>query len=442
MVDSTERVSGRGVPDKGRSGAADARPTRESGVESGHAGAAPSEHVGASPTRQDGPASTDRPRLLLVGPLPPPYAGPEIGTRTLLDSSLRTRFRIDHLNTTVHASNAEKGRWHPGLALAYVRFCFGLTRRLARRPDCVLYLATAANPTGWVRDATFLLLAKVVFRRRVVMQFRGGHFRSAFERAPLPIRAGLGSLLRRADRMLVQAERLREEFADILPEDRVAVLPNGIDVGRIQAVERRAAAEPRVLFIGHLSAAKGYCDLLRAAPRVVRRHPTTRFIVVGTPIARERNVRVDPRTGRRLAGEDPREVFRTHIEDSGLEDRFTFLGGEVHGAEKLRVLRDADVFVLPSYSEGFSMALLEAIAAGAAVVTTPVGAAPEVVREAWNGFLVEPGDVERLSDRLATLLEDDELRRRMGERNAALARERYDVTRLVERLDPLLRPGR
>ncbi|MFW6079407.1 MAG: glycosyltransferase family 4 protein [Gemmatimonadota bacterium] len=401
----------------------------------------PEESVGgeAAPDKAAGAA---RPRLLLIGPLPPPFAGPEIGTKTLLESGLRRRWRIDHLNTTIRRSNAEKGRVGPALLTGWARFCAGLARRLARRPERVLYLATAANATGWVRDATFLVLAKLVFRRPVVMQFRGGHFRTAFGEAPRPVRAALGALLRRADRMLVQAERLRAEFEGILPPDRVDVLPNGVDVERLQSVERTPSEEGRVLFIGHLSVAKGYRDLLLAAPEVLRRRPSTRFRIVGTPIARERNVRVDPRTGRRVEDADPRDVFASAIEDAGLAERFEFAGGEVRGRRKLRMLRDADVFVLPSYSEGFSMALLEAMAAGVAVVTTPVGAAPELVRDGWNGYLVEPGDVEALADRIARLLGDEGARRRMGERNARLARERFDVRHQVERLDAILRSVR
>ena len=80
------------------------------------------------------------------------------------------------------------------------------------------------------------------------------------------------------------------------------------------------------------------------------------------------------------------------------------------------------------------MAILEAMAAGLPIVSTPVGGIPEIIADGDNGFLVEPGDVEGLTDKLAILATDRRLRQEMGRRSREIAERKLDVRPYVERL--------
>jgi glycosyltransferase involved in cell wall biosynthesis len=82
---------------------------------------------------------------------------------------------------------------------------------------------------------------------------------------------------------------------------------------------------------------------------------------------------------------------------------------------------------------------IEALAAGRPVVATRVGGLPDVVREGEDGFLVLPGDVDELADRLERLAADEELRRRMGEAGRERVLPRYSVERLIDDVDALYR---
>ena len=101
------------------------------------------------------------------------------------------------------------------------------------------------------------------------------------------------------------------------------------------------------------------------------------------------------------------------------------------GTAKARACADADLFVLPSYSEGLSVAVCEALRAGLPVITTRVGALPEVVREGVGGCLVSPGEVAALRDALRRLLGDSALRTRMGEANRQVAADWFDEERMA-----------
>jgi glycosyltransferase involved in cell wall biosynthesis len=98
-----------------------------------------------------------------------------------------------------------------------------------------------------------------------------------------------------------------------------------------------------------------------------------------------------------------------------------------------------DAMVLPSANEGTPVTAIEALAAGRPVVATRVGGVPDVIREGVHGFLVEPGDVDALADRLATLARDPELRARMGAAGRERVVPRYAVQRLIDDMDRLYR---
>jgi len=111
----------------------------------------------------------------------------------------------------------------------------------------------------------------------------------------------------------------------------------------------------------------------------------------------------------------------------------------VTGAAKLDLLAQASIFILPSYQENLPVALLEAMAMGLPVVTTPVAGIPDMVEEGRNGFLVPPGDYAGLAERLVRLAHDPALRRSMGEANVAKVRQEYHPALFAKRIADVYR---
>lgn len=370
-----------------------------------------------------------RRRLLIIGPLPPPYAGPEIGTEMFVKSPiLQAAFAVDCINTTVRAVNSDKGKADLTMVLAYVRYTYRLLRAmLVFRPDVILYRPTSATLKGWVRDGTTLLIGSSL-GSKVALQFGGGHFRFFYDSLGSAARSLISSLLKRSAIVLAESRRLCRQFEGLVPESRIGVLPTAISnefFDNFEGLERsQDGFGPNVLFVGHLTQAKGYCDVLKVIPDLAKQRGV-RFRFVGVRQGTERNIFFNQATGERISPEDPAECFSRFIVSNRLEGSVDFLGDRVFGAEKLRVFEAATVFVLPSYSEGFSRAILEGMAAGLPLVVSRVGAVPDFFENGVDAFIVDPGDVPALRDRIELLLSDPVLRTRMGQASRERCRSMF-----------------
>jgi glycosyltransferase involved in cell wall biosynthesis len=199
---------------------------------------------------------------------------------------------------------------------------------------------------------------------------------------------------------------------------RVSVLPNAVDLsGYAAAPPPVAARPPLVLFIGQLVPRKGFDLLARAMPAVLRAVPEARFVLVS----------------HNRSGE---AELRALIAAGGVGDRVELLG-RVSEAEKLRLLGEAAVVAAPSRYEGFGIPLIEAMAAGAPVVTTDVTAGNEVIAHGRNGLLTPYGDVDALAAAIARLLRDRELGARLAAAGRPEAFARYSADHLAAELEEL-----
>lgn len=240
-------------------------------------------------------------------------------------------------------------------------------------------------------------------------------------------------LCRFADRILVNAAAIEEWLvADGYDRDRINVIPNGIDLARFEhpAGQGRLHSElgipsdmPLVGVLGRVTRLKGIEDFLAAAAIVVRRFPSTRFVVIGEPsfTAQGSKITVD--------GSYQDELVRLAA-NLGLQDHVIFTGFR---ADVQQILPELAISVLPSLSEGLSNTLLESMAAGVATVATRVGGAPEVIQDSENGLLVPPGDPAALAEAIGRLLDSRAFAEKLGAAAHRRIVEHYSTRQLVER---------
>jgi glycosyltransferase involved in cell wall biosynthesis len=199
----------------------------------------------------------------------------------------------------------------------------------------------------------------------------------------------------------VEAERTLR-LALTLSDAPVLVLPNAVPdphPAPRAAVGMAAADPPHLVFLGRLSTRKGVPELLEA---------------LASPSLGALSWRAT------LAGGGPVDEFRAQAAALGLGNRVAFPGWIDQSAASA-LCAAADILVLPSHAEGLAMSVLEGLAHGLAVVTTPVGAHAEVIEPERSGLFVPPGDAAALGAALARVIADPTLRERLG----AAARQRF-----------------
>lgn len=381
--------------------------------------------------------STKKPKVLFIGPYPPPYAGPEMGMKLFLESSLSQVFQIDFLNTNVRTTNVNKGRLDQHMVIAFFRFIARLTSMIVRYRPVLAYYPITTTQVGWVgRDLWCLFICRFLGIKTVI-HLRGGHLKLNLQKFS-PIVQKLAHLAcHQVSLALVQAECLRGQFEGLIPQDRVDVLYNAIDTNEYDTNDLNKYDPKQILFMGHMTKAKGYCDLVGAIPIVAEKFPNVRFCFAGTLRKGETGVFFDQTTGDPLRYEDP-NMMHEAITSGQYKDNYVDVG-LVSGHEKMHLLRRTNIFVLPSYSEGFSRALLEAMSMGKPVICTPVGAHREVIVDGVNGYIVRTGDIEQLADRIIKLLSNTSLRGKMGETNYRYVRENFDITIIARQMEKYLK---
>ncbi|HYN86604.1 MAG TPA: glycosyltransferase [Pyrinomonadaceae bacterium] len=241
-----------------------------------------------------------------------------------------------------------------------------------------------------------------------------------------------------AHAVVANASAVREQLArEGVAGGKVTVVHNGLDTERLRprpnlargerlalvGLPAELAARPLVTIVANMRFdVKDHPTFLRAARRVREEVSSAAFV---------------------LAGEgELTEPLRALAAELGLGESAFFTGRCAHVAE---LLEASDVCVLSSKAEGFSNAILEYMAASRPVVATDVGGAREAVAEGETGYLVAPGDDERLASRVAGLLKNPEEARAMGARGRARVEREFSCAAQLERTEQLyerlLRPS-
>lgn len=347
--------------------------------------------------------SSRRPRLLVVGPLPPPIGGVETVTQAILESGAFHDFQLTHCDTTKGRPKQTQGRFDAGNLSWALRHFARMRAAVARaRPD-VVYMPVAGTWSGFLRDMVLAYLAK---RRaaRLIGHVHGSDFHFVLGKQGLSerlVRAGLAQF----DVLLVLGERWRHLVEDYGIRGRCAIVPSTFRrevFDRGASFQRPAPGGPvggravQGLFVGQVGRRKGVFDLLAAMKRCRDMELPFRLALVG-PAELEGEWEALMAARAALGVEDVTE-FTGPLQGESLYDRFKI----------------GEVFIMPSYTEGLPVVFYEAGAFEMPVITTPVGAIPDLIVDGRNGLLVEPGRVEEIVQAIVRVVRNPDERAAMG----------------------------
>jgi glycosyltransferase involved in cell wall biosynthesis len=231
--------------------------------------------------------------------------------------------------------------------------------------------------------------------------------------------------LRRADLIQVLSAGEQQDVNHYLGSHstKTAIIPNGIRLSDFAALPPKGTFRRKiglssdrkiVLFMSRLNVKKGLDILLPAFREYIRTNPATVLILAGSDDGYE-------------------STIRQFIETHQLEDSIKLVG-MITGDDKKAALADADLFVLPSYSEGFSIAVLEAMAAGTPTLVSDRVGFGEVIRQSHAAEIIDQQTPDSVRQGLEKILGDDELRQQISRNATALLKKEYDIEVVTQKL--------
>lgn len=272
----------------------------------------------------------------------------------------------------------------------------------------IAHFHTAERGSFW-RKA---LLVKTMkwFGIKTVMHHHGAEFEDFYAKCSCKQKERIKKVLETVDVNIVLSKRLVAMIKDKSPKAKVKVLYNAVNTYGENPYNESAK---NILFLGRLGERKGTFDLLECIYRIDKQ--------------------IDKEIKFYLCGDGAIEEVRRKIEELRIGNRIAHVGW-IDGEEKRELLKTTMINVLPSYNEGLPMTILETMAYGIPNISTRIASIPEVITDGINGFLITPGDINVLVEKLITLITDSSLQIKFSINSYQLIYSRFSLKNNIEKL--------
>ena len=336
--------------------------------------------------------------VLILGP--PPFGGISSVIQTILDSPLAKDYSFEvfeRCNIPQECSGRLSGNIFR--IKRFIRFF----KKLRQKSYDLFHIHTPFS-ASFPGTIIFMTIARLT-GTKILLHIHGTDWDSVYIRRSKLTKFVFRIGFRIPKQIIVLYETWRININKLVPKANVHAIANCLedlqppDSTLVQSIRPELGICDNnflVLTVGFVGERKGYLDILDALPQVVKTAESVKFVFVG---------------GEERPGENYPILSR--IKNQHL-DRWILVTGEVHRSKIPLYLAAADVFLLPSREEGMPIAILEAMRASLPIITTTVGAIPQMIEDGISGILIEPGNPQKIAGAITTLLNDEKLREKLA----------------------------
>lgn len=356
-----------------------------------------------------------KPKILIIGALPPPYIGPSVANQKLIHSNLlNDTFMIRHLDTSDRRVPENIGKFDLINAVLAIRHIWECIIQIIFYIPQIVYLPISQNLWGLLRDLGFIIPA-ILSRRKIVIHLRGSEFNTTYRSLPVIVKLITRWAFKHVSKVIVLGKSVRLVFDGLVENQNVVVVPNGIDYHPFKP-NGQATNRKGILYLSSLLERKGIYQFIKSLSLVLKLFPQINITVAGTWQSKEEKKKLD-----------------LLIEKYKIGKKISFVG-EVDTTEKIKLYHTHSIFVFPPIQpEGLPWVVLEAMSAALPVITTAQGTIPEVVEDQKSGFIIEPTP-ENIANKICYLLENPNIAKEMGEKGSQRIKEHFSEELYFERL--------
>ena len=319
------------------------------------------------------------------------------------DAGIMERLGIQYYPTHCDGSRSHK-------VIFYMR---GLFKIIINMPKCNIVHVHTSSRWSFRRLFLIILFAKIL-SKKVVIHLHGGKFDIYYSQVFFVERITIRYGFFLADKVIVLSNEWLKKIRVFCDSKKVSIIPNSVLIlGQRELTTGKKSSIPHtILFMGNMVSTKGVYDLLQAIELL--NLDNTRIKVF-------------------LCGNGEIENVKKRVADLGL-NKIVNVPGWVSGREKKKLLNEAYLYVLPSYFEGLPMSILEAMATGTPVISTPVGGIPYAVKDGYNGFLVPVNSPKALAAKIERLLVNEKLWAHLAQNAFKTIKNKFSIDQTEKKL--------
>jgi len=379
-------------------------------------------------------------KFLLVSPTPPPYAGPEVASEILIKNLPRVLNDYIHLKSNIRKENWKKGKFDIDGLLKFFPLMLKFIKLTADKSIEKVYLLLSSSKIGFARDSIYILIS-IFFGKKIILHYRGGNFDGFYAKRNFIFKKYIRFILDRCSTVIVQAERLRRMF-DGISDIKTVVLYNGLEIDKGIREKEFNNDVTVLLFVGHIAFSKGFYELINVYKRIYKEY-NLKLYFAGTFRFEGKKSKTQKAflNGRTLDFYNKNsEKISLLIKDftENAEHYNAEYLGTISGDLKKSVFENSDLLILPSYTEGFSLTVLESLSYGLPVIVSNVGALPEIIKENENGWIVKPGNEESLEEKISLAVKSKSEFARISRNNKDHFRNNFSIRSVSEKFEDIL----
>jgi glycosyltransferase involved in cell wall biosynthesis len=323
--------------------------------------------------------------------------------KSYLSSDLGTTYKIRFIPTHVETNSLFKLSYFGLSLLRTVPYLLNKKYKIFH-----MHLSSRAS----VYRKRILMNLGHLFGKKVILHAHDPGFFIFLEQKSEFMKRLIKNTLRMADRLIVLSNVRREEYSQIVDRGKIRVIYNFVEDPHFRR-QVRGNSIPHAISLGRLGERKATGLLIQAIHNLKE-----------GPILLS------------LYGDGDLEAYRNLVKKLRLEDKIK-VPGWISGSEKTKALESADLFILPSLQEDMPIAIIEAMSYGLPIISTKTGGIPEMVIDGTNGFLLEPGNLDQLTEAVGKLIADGPSRQKMGNNSYLLFKKNFETGMVTKQIASL-----